>query len=108
MGINNKEVTISAMSNLNRNIAKFPPNLKNLNTFIATNLINRRCINGKFTFNAIGFLYKSISQEQFFVTDNPIRSDFILKIPYDLEQAEIQISINAKVRGVLMISKDYY
>lgn len=108
MDINNKEMIKSAMSNLNKNVAKYPSDLKNLNTFVVSNLINGRCLKGKFTFNAIGFLYKTISQEQFFVTNYPIRSDFILKIPYDLEQAEIQISINAKVRGVLMIRKDYY
>ena len=108
MGIQNKEMTKSAMSNLYKNTAKFPNDLSNLNTFLATSLINGRCIDGRFTFNAIGVLYKSISQEQFFTTNNPIRANFILKIPYDLQEAEIQISINAKVRGVLMIHKDYY
>ena len=108
MGIENKEITKSAMSNLYKNTAKFPSNLNNVNTFLATKLNNPRCLDGKFTFNAIGIIYKSISQEQFFSTDNPIMADYILKVPYDLEEAEIQISINAKVRGVLLIRKDYY
>ena len=108
MGINGKEATKNAMSNLNKNTANFPTNLKKLNTFIVTSLINGRCIGGVFTFNAIGVLYNSISQEQHFMTDNPIKSSFILKIPYDLDEAEIQVSINAKVRGILVIHKDYY
>ena len=108
MGIKNKEMTKSAMSNLYKNSAQFPSNLNNLNTFLVTKLINQRCLEGRFTFNAIGVIYKSISQEQFFSTNNPIRANYILKIPYDLEEAEIQISIDAKVRGVLLIRKDYY
>ena len=108
MKINNKEMTKNAMSNLYNNNAQFPNNLINLNTFLAKRLFNGRCIDGKFTFNALGILYKSISQEQYFTTNNPLRQDFILKIPYDLEEAEIQISINAKLRGILIIRKDYY
>ena len=63
MEINNKETTKIAMSNLYKNFAKYPSDLKNLNTFLVTNLNNARCINGKFTFNAIGVLYKTISQQ---------------------------------------------
>lgn len=108
MEIYNKEMIKRGMSNLHGNSAQYPTNLKKLNTFLATDLINGRCIDGSFTFNAIGVLYKSISQEQYFVSTNPIRSDFTLKIPYDLDEAEIQISIRAKVRGTLLIRKDYY
>ena len=108
MVIQSKETMKNAMSNLYKNTATFPSNITNLNTFIVTRLTNGRCLNGRFTFNAIGILYKTISQEQNFAVNNPINSNFILKIPYDLEEAESQISINAKVRGVLMIRKDYY
>ena len=108
MEIKNKEMTKNAMSNLYKNTAKFPTNLNQLNTFLVTNLINGRCLDGIFTFNAIGVLYKTISQNQYFITDNPIRTSFILKRPYDLEEAEIQVSINAKIRGTLLIHKDYY
>lgn len=108
MVIQSKETIKKAMSNLFKNTATFPSNLTNLNTLIVTKLTNGRCLNGRFTFNAIGILYKTISQEQNFESNNPINSNFILKIPYDLEEAESQISINAKVRGVLMIRKDYY
>ena len=108
MSIYSKESTKSAMANLNKNMAIFPSNLTNLNTLIVTKLNNGRCLNGKFTFNAIGVLYKSIQQEQYFAVTSPINSNFILKIPYDLEEAESQMSINGKVRGILMIRKDYY
>ena len=108
MGIQNKEMTKNAMSNLLNNTAKFPNNLLNLNTFLTTSLINGRCIDGRFTFNAIGILYKKIPQDQFFKTNIPISTNFILKKPFDLQEAEIQISVNAKVRGILMIHKDYY
>ena len=108
MSILNKISTKSAMTNLYKNTAQFPKNLTNLNTFIVTKLNNGRCLDGRFTFNAIGVLSKSIQQEQHFASNYPISSNFILKIPYDLEEAESQISINAKVRGILMIHKDYY
>ena len=101
-------MTKHAMSNLYNNNAKFPNNITNLNTFLVKKLFNGRCIEGRFTFDAVGILFKTITQEQYFTTNYPIKQDFILKIPFDLEESEIQISINAKLRGILVIRKDYY
>ena len=108
MKISNREMTKHAMSNLYNNNAKFPNNITNLNTFLVKKLFNGRCIEGRFTFDAVGILFKTITQEQYFTTNYPIKQDFILKIPFDLEESEIQISINAKLRGILVIRKDYY
>ena len=108
MAIKNIKTTKNAMSNLYNNNAKFPDNITNLNTFVVQELKNGHCIGGTFSFNAIGVLYKSISQEQKFETFYPIRTSFVLKVPYDLEEAEILISINAKIRGYLNIRKNYY
>ena len=108
MAIKNIKTTKNAMSNLYNNNAKFPDNITNLNTFVVQELKNGHCIGGTFSFNAIGVLYKSISQEQNFETFYPIRTSFVLKVPYDLEEAEILISINAKIRGYLNIRKNYY
>jgi hypothetical protein len=108
MAIKNIKTTKNAMSNLYNNNAKFPDNITNLNTFVVQELKNGHCIGGTFSFNAIGVLYKTISQEQKFETFYPIRTSFVLKVPYDLEEAEILISINAKIRGYLNIRKNYY
>ena len=106
--IKNKEATKNAMSNLNNNEARFPNNIASLNTFLVTKLNNGHCIGGTYTFTAIGVLYKPISNEKLFTTDYPIRLYFTLKVPYDREEAEIQMSINSKVKGLLVIRKFYY
>ena len=108
MTIKNIKATKNAMSNLHNNNAKFPENLINLNTFVVQELKNGHCYGGTFTFNAIGVLYKSIPQEQNFRVEEPIRTTLALRVPYDLEEAEILISINAKVRAYLSIRKNYY
>jgi hypothetical protein len=108
MTIKNIKTTKNAMSNLHNNNAKFPENLINLNTFVVQELKNGHCYGGTFTFNAIGVLYKSIPQEQNFRVEEPIRTTLALRVPYDLEEAEILISINAKVRAYLSIRKNYY
>ena len=108
MTIKNIKTTRNAMSNLYNNNAKFPDNITNLNTLVVQELKNGHCIGGTYTFNAVGVLYKSISQEQSFITVDPIRTSFVLKVPYDLDEAEVVISINAKTRGYLNIRKNYY
>ena len=108
MVIKNLKTTKNAMSNLHNNNAQFPYNITNLNSFVVQYLKNGHCVEGTFTFNAIGILYKSIQQEQNFITESPIRTSFVLRKPYDLEEAEILISINEKVRGYLNIRKSYY
>ena len=108
MAIKNKKMTSNGISNLNNNTAKFPSDLKTLNTFVVSKLNNGRCIKGKFAFNAIGLLYKTITQNQSYVSYSPIYTDLNLKTPYDLDEAEIQIMIGINQKGTLVIKKDYY
>ena len=108
MVIKNIQTTKSAMSNLLNNTAKFPNNLVNLNTFVAQDLKNIHCVGGKFTFNAIGVLYKTIMENQNFMSSYPINTTFTLKKPIDLEEAEIIMIINAVVYDYLKIRKGYY
>lgn len=108
MAIRNLEITQNAMSNLLNNTAKFPEDLTNLNTFVVQKFTNDHCVGGKFTFNALGVLYKSISEEQKFISEYPITTTFVLKKSIDLEEAEILISIQSEVYDYVKIKKGYY